>query len=177
EILKLNFIENGAFDKFFGAEAIIDNRPGFEILHARLHGPALVSGRAVLRAEHGEKLALVLDDHAGAKLCGLDAAHRLPEKFRFRKFRRARMVASSGMTCLPQLPCSKQGRREARRRLVSSSAKQQYKWLDSARSITAFFALSRFRRWLRHRIAFDCFRSEEHTSELQSRFDLVCRLL
>jgi len=67
------------------------------------------------------------------------------------------MVASSGMTCLPQLPCSKQGRREARRRLVSSSAKQQYKWLDSARSITAFFALSRFRRWLRHRIAFDCF--------------------
>src|SRR5438034_4810593 len=58
---------------------------------------SLVSGRAVLRAEHGEKLALVLDDHAGAKLCGLDAAHRLPEKFRFRKFRRARMVASSGI--------------------------------------------------------------------------------
>jgi hypothetical protein len=30
----------------------------------------------VLRAEHGKELALVLDDHAGAKLCGFDAAHR-----------------------------------------------------------------------------------------------------
>src|SRR5207249_9535036 len=29
----------------------------------------------------------------------------------------------------------------------------------------------------RHRHAFCQFRSEEHTSELQSRFDLVCRLL
>jgi len=45
----------------------------------------------VIDAEDGEKLALVLDDHAGAKLCRFDAAHcfaaptgsgrLLPEKF------------------------------------------------------------------------------------------------
>jgi hypothetical protein len=29
----------------------------------------------VIDAENREKLALVLDDHAGAKLCGFDAAH------------------------------------------------------------------------------------------------------
>jgi hypothetical protein len=44
----------------------------------------------VVDAENGEKLALVLDDHAGAELCGFNAAHdfvrprngqHLPEKF------------------------------------------------------------------------------------------------
>jgi hypothetical protein len=29
----------------------------------------------VVDAENGEKLALVLDHHAGAKLCGFNAAH------------------------------------------------------------------------------------------------------
>src|SRR5699024_11438550 len=32
-------------------------------------------------------------------------------------------------------------------------------------------------RWLHHDIPARSLRSEEHTSELQSRFDLVCRLL
>jgi hypothetical protein len=30
----------------------------------------------VIGAENGEKLALVLDHHAGAKLCGFNAAHK-----------------------------------------------------------------------------------------------------
>ncbi len=98
EVLEFHFVEDGAFDEFLGAEPVIDDRAGFEILHARLHGTAFVAGRAVIDAKNREKLALVLDDHAGAKLCGLDAAHMLPKKFRFRKFRRARIVAASGMT-------------------------------------------------------------------------------
>jgi hypothetical protein len=45
-----------------------------------LHGAALVARRAVIDAENREKLALVLDDHAGAELCGFNAAHKLPER-------------------------------------------------------------------------------------------------
>jgi hypothetical protein len=33
-------------------------------------------------AEHREKLALVLDDHTGAELCGFNAAHMHPERLR-----------------------------------------------------------------------------------------------
>ena len=91
EVLEFNFIEDGAVDEFLGAEPVIDDRAGLEILHARLHRAALVAGRAVIDAENGEKLARVLDDHAGAKLCGFNAAHdfvrprpnrgpRLPER-------------------------------------------------------------------------------------------------
>jgi hypothetical protein len=36
----------------------------------------------VIDAENREKLALVLDDHTGAELCGFNAAHRLPERLR-----------------------------------------------------------------------------------------------
>jgi hypothetical protein len=51
----------------------------------------------VIDAENREKLALVLDDHAGAKLCGFDAAHNFsrpcgratPKNCEFRKFRLA----------------------------------------------------------------------------------------
>jgi hypothetical protein len=32
-------------------------------------------------AKHGEKLALVLDDHSGAELCGFDAAHYLCDRW------------------------------------------------------------------------------------------------
>src|SRR5204863_9078638 len=51
------------------------------------------------------------------------------------------------------------------------------------RSQPAAFALARFRRHTRQPAPHDdsgarrCLRSEEHTSELQSRRDLVCRLL
>ena len=56
-------------------ETVIDNRARAQVSHARLHGAALVAGCAVIHAKDGEKLALVLDDHAGAELCRFDAAH------------------------------------------------------------------------------------------------------
>jgi hypothetical protein len=34
----------------------------------------------MIDAEDGEKLAFVLDDHAGAELCRFDAAHMLPRE-------------------------------------------------------------------------------------------------
>src|SRR6202030_2936113 len=74
-------IEDGAVHEFFGAEPVIDDRTRTEVPHAGLHRAALVAGRAVIDAENSEKLALVLDDHAGAKLCRFDAAHMLPRKF------------------------------------------------------------------------------------------------
>src|SRR5205823_14661719 len=113
-----HFVENGALHEFFGAKLVVDDRTGFEVFHARLHGAALVAGRAVLRAVHGEKLALMLDDHAGAKLCGFEAAHMLPEKFRFRKFRRARIVASSGMTRGAPAQFSNRARRDSIKALL-----------------------------------------------------------
>src|SRR5699024_12107212 len=42
---------------------------------------------------------------------------------------------------------------------------EKYKWLDMLQA-----SLYKFSTW-------EEYRSEEHTSELQSRFDLVCRLL
>ena len=55
-----------------------------QIFQPRLHRAALVARRAVVRAEYREKLALVLDHHAGAKLGGFDVAHTLvrPQKGR-----------------------------------------------------------------------------------------------
>jgi hypothetical protein len=75
EVLEFNFVKNGAIHEFFGAEAIVNHCAALKIFHARLHGAALVARGAVIDAKNGEKLALVLDNHAGAKLCGFDAAH------------------------------------------------------------------------------------------------------
>src|SRR5262249_27533008 len=143
KVLKLHFVENGAVDKLLSAEPVVDDRAGFEILHARLHGPALVAGRAVFRAEHGEKLALVLDDHAGAKLCGLDAAHCL--------FAAAMRPTAPWNVSISEIQAGLQcGRirndtRHAEKKL-QLSANIQYKWADSTRSIVA---LSGFLRALR----------------------------
>ena len=76
EVLELDLVEKGALDELLRAEPVVDDGPGAEILHTRLHRAALVAGRAVFGAEDREKLALVLDHHAGAELCGFDAAHR-----------------------------------------------------------------------------------------------------
>jgi hypothetical protein len=97
EEFEFHFVENGAIDKFFGAETIVDNRSAFEVFHARLHGAALVAWRAVVDAKNRKELALVLDDHTGAKLRGFDAAHifrgrgaaRAPLNLRFQKFQLA----------------------------------------------------------------------------------------
>ena len=100
EILEFDFVQDGAVHEFFRAEAVIDHGAGAQVFHARLHGAALVARRAVIGAENGEKLALVLDHHAGAKLCGFNAAHKFarPESGRetpyrmidsFRKFQTA----------------------------------------------------------------------------------------
>src|SRR5207253_3944523 len=75
EVLIFNFIEDGPVDKFLCAEPVIDNRSTLQILHACLHRAAFVSRSAVIDAEYREKLALVLDHHAGAELCRFDAAH------------------------------------------------------------------------------------------------------
>jgi len=75
EVLELHLVQNRAFNEFFGAKAVVDDRAGAQILHARLHGAPLVSGCAVLRAVDGVQIAFVLDDHAGAEKCGFNAAH------------------------------------------------------------------------------------------------------
>src|SRR5437016_3613729 len=75
EVFELDFIKDGAVHEFFGAEPVVDDRTCAEVSHARLHRAALVAGRAVIDAKDGEKLALVLDDHAGPKLSRFDAAH------------------------------------------------------------------------------------------------------
>ena len=80
EVFEFHFIENRAVDEFFGAEPVINHDAAPEIFHARLHRAALVAGSTVIDAENGEKLALVLNDHAGAELCGFNAAHKLPER-------------------------------------------------------------------------------------------------
>src|SRR2546428_5177227 len=46
---------------------------------------------------------------------------------------------------------------------------------SSCGKLAAFLLLAR--RGITHQVCRNCFRSEEHTSELQSRSDLVCRLL
>jgi hypothetical protein len=40
----------------------------------------------MIHAEYGVKLPFMLDDHAGAKLCGFCAAHNLPIKCSFGNF-------------------------------------------------------------------------------------------
>src|SRR5260221_6986299 len=75
EVLEFDFVKNCAIHEFFGAKAIVNHRAALEVFHARLHRSPLVAGSAVIDAKNREKLALVLDDHAGAKLCGFDAAH------------------------------------------------------------------------------------------------------
>src|SRR5258708_35411423 len=75
EVLEFDFVKNGAIHEFFGAEAIVNHRAALEVFHARLHRSPLVAGSAVIDAKNREKLALVLDDHAGAELGGFDAAH------------------------------------------------------------------------------------------------------
>jgi hypothetical protein len=76
EVLEFDFVEDGAVDEFFGAEAVVDDGAGAEIFHARLHGTALVARGAMLGAVDGVEIAFVLNDHAGAKLGGFDAAHK-----------------------------------------------------------------------------------------------------
>src|SRR5699024_12098161 len=49
--------------------------------------------------------------------------------------------------------------------MMSLTKRHLYKWLDVQEGVRMILPA----KW--------CFRSEEHTSELQSRFDLVCRLL
>src|SRR5438067_11343209 len=52
-------------------------------------------------------------------------------------------------------------------------------WIESTTAISgfAFSSVARMRSSCSPRSSSSAFRSEEHTSELQSRFDLVCRLL
>jgi hypothetical protein len=113
EVLKFNFVENGAVDKFFSAEAIVNHRAILKIFHARLHGAALVAGSAVVDAKNREKLALVLDNHAGAELCSFDAAHNFLGRAAGRLLKIADSeipaggrytaeLAARGMTCLRQ---------------------------------------------------------------------------
>src|SRR5262249_6781449 len=84
----------------FRAEPVVDHDAIPEILQPRLHRAALVSRGAVVGTEYREKLALVLDHHAGAKLCGLNGAHKFQAPHRaaagslcvlsaFRKFQTA----------------------------------------------------------------------------------------
>src|SRR5207302_5349360 len=76
EILEFDFVQDGAVHEFFCAEPVVDHDSVPQVFQARLHRTALVAGRPVVGAENSEKLALVLDHHAGAKLCGLNAAHK-----------------------------------------------------------------------------------------------------
>jgi len=66
EVFEFDFIEDGAFDEFFGAETIVDHGAGAEAFEARLHGAALVARSAMVGAEDGVELFFVIDDHAGA---------------------------------------------------------------------------------------------------------------
>ena len=66
EIFEFDFIEDGAFDKFFGAETIVDHGAGTEAFKARLHGAALVARSAMVGAEDGVELFFMIDDHTGA---------------------------------------------------------------------------------------------------------------
>ncbi len=75
EVLEFDFVQDGAVHKFFGAEAVVDHDAIAQIFQAGLHRAALVARGAVIGAENGIELALVLDDHAGAKLRGFYCAH------------------------------------------------------------------------------------------------------
>ena len=78
EVLELHLVHDGPLDELLGAEPVIHDRAGAQVFHLGLHGAALIARGAVLGAEHGEELALVLDDHTGPKLCGLNVAHNFP---------------------------------------------------------------------------------------------------
>ena len=75
QILKLDRIENRAIDEFFRPEPVIDHRPALEILQRVCIDPRLLPGVRWSVLNTVIKLALVLDHHAGAKLCGFHAAH------------------------------------------------------------------------------------------------------
>src|SRR5699024_11978479 len=64
-------------------------------------------------------------------------------------------------------------------RWPSSLRGKNFSPMNICRTDEAEFFVSEYlgARWLSRRAAHSVGRSEEHTSELQSRFDLVCRLL
>src|SRR5207249_6265809 len=53
----------------------------------------------------------------------------------------------------------------------------QEAFMRAHRSLSEFRGDAKLSTWLYAIVSRLCLRSEEHTSELQSRFDLVCRLL
>jgi len=120
--------------------------PSAEVSHAGLHRAALVAGRAVIDAEDGEKLSLVLDDHAGAKLCRFDAAHMLPRK-----------MDDFGNSCRqPALRCGARGITRGTLEWPLPSARYKYKWLRLPGSITPE-RLQAFRNSEREPSAIDLF--------------------
>src|SRR5208282_1737595 len=87
-------------------EAVLEHGAGAQIAQFRLDECAQVARRAMVDAEHGMQIIVVLNDHAGTKLGGRDR-HRLknsPYKLRFAKPAEDGQATSSAAG----LPCTMQ---------------------------------------------------------------------
>ena len=72
EELHLDFVDVDLLDGIGRAEAVLEHGAGAQVAQLGLDEGAQVAGRAVLDREHGVQIIVVLDDHAGTKLCGRD---------------------------------------------------------------------------------------------------------
>src|SRR5262249_11891364 len=105
-------------------------RSGAQVLHARLHGAALVAWRAVLGAEHRVQVTLMLDDHAGAEKCRFDAAH----------FRSNTLLDFGNSSSRPLCEAARRNHEARRSDKTVLSAKSQYKGRPFSRSIAGDLA-------------------------------------
>src|SRR4029077_13192715 len=70
EVLHVFLVHVDLLDRVGRAEAVLEHGSGAQVAELGLNEGAQVAGRAVLDAEHGVQIIVVLDDHAGAKLGG-----------------------------------------------------------------------------------------------------------
>src|SRR5579875_3468800 len=70
EVLHLVLLEAHPLDLVLRAEAMLGLGAGLEVAQLRLHHAAPVARRHVDDIHHAPETVLVLDDHAGAELCG-----------------------------------------------------------------------------------------------------------
>ena len=77
EELDLLFVQEGALDKIFRAELVLDHCAALQAAQLGLHKAALVPRRAVCNLKNGEELAVMPDDRSRTQLGGLNRVHCL----------------------------------------------------------------------------------------------------
>ena len=70
EELHVLFIDVHLLDGIGGTETVLKHGSGAKVAQFRLYKGTQISWRAVLYAEHGMQIIVVLDDHAGTELGG-----------------------------------------------------------------------------------------------------------